>query len=334
MAQITDSKLYPMYFKPIYKRIMWGGDLMTRHLGRRLPSGRDPIAESWELCDREGDESVIANGEMKGRTISSLLKDNGRQVVGNSFAKGSRFPLLVKIIDAGKRLSLQVHPDEEACRQLPGAEPKTEMWYVLAAEPHAKIFAGLGRHCTMRRFIDSIGSDAVEACLQTFQSVPGDAYFINSGRVHAIDGGNLILEVQQNSNTTYRISDWGREDDNGKSRELHVDKALSCIHFGDRSSPRVPGVSGKAAYNRRFPLVNRCQFFNVDSLVLVEDWSDSTDGTSFHLLAAADHPVSIEGHDGKRTSLPPGRTCLVPAAYGKYSIRLEGKEATVVKTTL
>ncbi len=334
MAQFSEPKLYPMYFKPIYKRIMWGGDLMARHLGRKLPSGRDPVAESWELCDREGDESVIANGELKGQTLSSLLKDHGRQVVGKSFVKGARFPLLVKIIDAGQRLSLQVHPDEEACRQLPGAEPKTEMWYVLAAETHAKIFAGLSLHCTMWQFIDKIRTDAVEPCLQSFQSVPGDAYFISSGKVHAIDGGNLILEIQQNSNTTYRISDWGRVDDKGDSRELHVDKALNCIHFGDRSSPRIPGVSGKAAHNRRFPLVNRCQFFHVDSLDLVEDWSDSTDGTSFHLFTAVDQPVSLESADGKKTPLPLGRTCLVPAAYGKYSIRLDGKEATVVKTTL
>lgn len=334
MKRFTEDQLYPLLFEPIYKEIMWGGKLMKKHLKRDLPKAKNPIAEAWEISDRKGDESAVENGALAGTKIDKLLKKFGKQIIGDSYREGERFPLLVKIIDAGKRLSLQVHPDEEACLELKGAEPKTEMWYIIAAEDNGKIIAGLKQHCTQRQFIDSASSREIEGCLQTFKSVPGDAYFISAGRVHAIDAGNLLLEIQQNSNTTYRISDWGRVGMDGKPRELHVDKAIKCINFADRSSPRITGVAGTTSHNRKFPIINRCPFFIVDDLHLVDNWQDTTDGSSFHLLTPIESQVKIEGKDGE-TVIGRGRTCLVPANYGRYLIKLRGKkETTVVKTTL
>ena len=334
MRKITEDQLYPLLFEPIYVEIMWGGKLMKKHLKRDIPKAKNPIAEAWEISDRKGAESVIENGLLSGMSIDKLLKTYGKHLIGKSHQTGDRFPLLVKLIDAGKRLSLQVHPDEEACQKLKGAEPKTEMWYIIAAEKNGKIIAGLKPHCTQRQFVDNVESSDIEKCLQTFKSEPGDAYFISSGRVHAIDAGNLLLEIQQNSNTTYRISDWGRVGTDGKSRELHVEQALECINFADRSSPRITSVCGTTTHNRRFPIINRCPFFNVDDLRLVDNWKDTTDGASFHLLTAINSKIKIEGHTGE-TIVDRGRTCVIPANYGKYLIKVRAnKETTVIKTTL
>ncbi len=331
---IERDELYPLLFDPIYVNVMWGGDMLKSHFGRRAPEADVPVGESWEISDRDDAVSNVSNGPLKGRDIRSLIEFYGTSLLGDKFG-GGKFPLLIKLIDAGKRLSLQVHPDEDACARLPGAEPKTEMWYVLAAKPGAKIFAGLRSNCTQRQFLASMDSSDIENCLQSFASRPGDSYFINAGRVHAIGGGNLLIEIQQNSNTTYRLSDWGRVGTDGKPRQLHKREALDCINFTDRVSPRIPGVSGNSDYNRKFPIINRCPSFRVDELRIVEPWIDSTDKNSFHLVSAVNCTMRV-GLGPRSTEVAPGRTCLVPACFGKYQIGAEagGKEAVVLKTTL
>lgn len=333
MKKIDKSDLYPILFDPIYVEIMWGGTLMSSFLKRDIPKRKNPVAEAWEISDRKDAESIIGNGLLKGASIRELLNNYGKSFVGDVYKEDTRFPLLVKLIDAGKKLSLQVHPDEAACTKLEGAEPKTEMWYVIASTPKARIIAGLKSSCTQRKFLDSVGGSDIEDCLQTFKSVPGDAYFINSGTVHAIGAGNLLLEIQQNSNTTYRISDWGRKGLDGKPRELHIDEALQSINFADRSSPRITGVSGTVSHNRKFPIVNRCPFFHVEDLSLVEKWMDTTDGKTLHLITAVNNPVTIEGKS-EDVVVEPGRTIAIPANYGRYYINIGEKDTTVVKTTL
>lgn len=336
MAFVEKNQLYPLLFEPIYKEIMWGGDMMVSHLGRKLPESTMPVAESWEVSDRGDGQSVVENGEMKGESLHNLMEHFGRDLIGPNY-KGGPFPLLVKIIDAGKRLSLQVHPDEAACEKIgEGAEPKTEMWYIIAAKKGAKIIAGLKPSSTRCQFVDLIKSPEVENCLQTFDSVPRDAFFINAGRIHAIGAGNLLLEIQQNSNTTYRVSDWGRVGPDGKPRELHVEKALECISFMDRTSPRVTGVSDQVEHNRKFPIIRMCPFFKVDDLRLIEKWSDNTESTnSFHLITPIDNTVQVGLSERGLVDVEPGRTCVIPACYGTYEVLLttEG-ESTVVKTTL
>ena len=336
MEYVDKSQLYPLLFKPIYMERMWGGTQLAALPDREVPESDLPIGESWELVDREGEESVVTNGPLAGATIRELIEYYGKGLVGSNFA-GGKFPLLVKLIDAEKRLSLQVHPDKEACRRIGGgAEPKTEMWYIIKAKRGAKIMAGISASATKRMVVENLSSQAVEDHLQVFPSIPGDAYFISSGTLHAIGSGNLLLEVQQNSDTTYRASDWGRVDQHGKQRELHVEKALESINFTDRTSPRIAGVSDKVDRNRKFAVVNRCPFFQVDDLRLVEPWRDDTGSTSsFHLITAINNPVSIQCLSQETVLLPPATTCLIPAAVGPYQINpLEKGESSVVRTSL
>lgn len=339
MNMLQQNDLYPLKFYPLYFTRMWGGTQLSRVLNRELPETDEPIGESWELVDRDDVQSQVSNGPLAGRTIRELMEYYGRALLGGKW-NGNRFPLLVKLIDAGQRLSLQVHPDEQACARIgDGAEPKTEMWYILSAQKGAKILAGLSNRATKRRLIDNLNSPDVENLLHVYASQPLDAYFISAGTLHAIGEGNLLLEIQQNSDTTYRVSDWGRVDQNGNSRELHVQKAMESIDFMNRTTPRIPGVVGTAPHNRKFPVVNRCRFFTVDSLALVSPWRDETSITgSFHYISAINHPVrltrSIEEKENG-IDLLPGESALIPACYGQYAIHplVEGT-VTVLRTTL
>jgi mannose-6-phosphate isomerase len=333
---IDREKLYPFIFKPIYLEKMWGGTQIKEFLKRDdTPDLKDPIGESWELVDREGEQSVVANGPLKGATISQLVKQYGKSLLGSKY-NGGRFPLLVKIIDASERLSLQVHPDEQACARLgEGAEPKTEMWYILNSQKNAKIMAGVSPRSTKQKVLSTMQTAEVEDQLQIFESEPGDAYFISSGTLHAIGEGNLLIEIQQNSDTTYRVSDWGRVDKNGNSRELHVEKALESINYINRTSPRIPGVVGIVQHNRKFPVVNRCRFFSVDDLRLIGEWSeDTTVSGSFHLISCINKCIRISTTESS-LDLKPGQTCLIPANLGSYRILpMEAGETDVLKTTL
>ena len=339
MDFVTHDRLYPMKFIPIYQERMWGGTLMPEILRREVPAGKEPIGESWELVDRDGEVSILENGPMAGATLHELLQNYGKALLGSKAPDSERFPLLVKLIDAGDRLSLQVHPDENACREIGnGAEPKTEMWYIIAARKDAKILAGLQGRATKQKLISQMSSPAVEELLQVYPSQAGDAYFITSGTLHAIGGGNLILEIQQNSDTTYRVSDWGRVDANGKSRELHVDVGIKSINFMNRTSPRVAGVSGITNHNRKYDVVTTCPFFTVNDLRLISTWNDDTlNGGSFHLISAVNGPVVVgrSGDETRSVRLEAGESCLVPACFGKYEITpVNPGETTVIKTTL
>lgn len=330
------EQLYPLKFRPIYQERIWGGTLMEEHLNRTLPEHGDPIGESWELSDRDDAQSVVAEGALADWTVNELFHYYRSAFAGSAAMKYTRFPLLVKLIDAGERLSLQVHPDENACAQLGnGAEPKTEMWYVIAARKNAKILAGLNPRSTRLQIMEKLDSPEVETLLQVYPSLPGDAYFIQSGTLHAIGAGNLILEIQQNSDTTYRISDWGRVGSDGKPRQLHREAGLKSICFTNRTTPRIAGVSVSTAFNRKFEVVKLCPYFKVADLRLVSPWVDDTSpGNSFHLLSAVHGWVQV-GRDTRVATLLPGESALVPACFGAYTVTpLDEGETVVVKTTL
>lgn len=333
---VDRDKLYPLVFKPIYHGKMWGGTRIKDILKRDdLPETTEPIGEAWELVDREDEQSVVANGPLKGTTLGKLVKHYGKTLLGDKY-KGGRFPLLVKIIDASERLSLQVHPDEQACARIgDGAEPKTEMWYILNSRKGAKIMAGMNPRSTKQQLLNTMESAEVEKHLQVFSSDPGDAYFITSGTLHAIGEGNLLLEVQQNSDTTYRVSDWGRVDADGNPRELHVEKALESINYINRTSPRIPGVVGVVNHNRKFPIVNRCRFFLVDDLRLIGEWNENTSNSgSFHLITSINKEIRI-ATENVNVDLKAGQSCLIPACLGAYRILpMEPGETDVLKTTL
>ncbi len=331
-------KLYPMKFIPIYMVRMWGGTMMTDILNREVPfNGTDPIGESWELVDRDGEQSVVAEGALAGKTMEELMKQYRFDILGPKGGSAERFPLLVKLIDAGERLSLQVHPDNEACARIGGgAQPKTEMWYILGCREDGCILAGLSSKATKSLLLEKMNSSEVEELLQKFDSVPGDGYFITSGTLHAIGGGNLILEIQQNSDTTYRISDWGRVDQHGKARELHVEKGMTSINFFNHAGCRIAGDVNNTKFNRKIPMIKDCPYFSIETLHLCESLQENTkESGSFHLLSSAKGSFVIKA-DGLETEIKMGETVLVPYSVGSYVISpVAGDEKNIlIKTTL
>lgn len=215
---------------PIYQPRVWGGRGLQAILGRMLP-GEDPIGESWEIVDRPEAQSRLVTGELSGKTLQEALDSHRASIMGPNWS-GDRFPLLVKWLDCKERLSLQVHPPAEVASDL-GGEPKTENWYVAHTEGDAAILVGLKGSVSREEFAAALKEERVEELVNRYPTKPGDSMFVPSGRIHAIDGGNLILEIQQNSDTTYRVYDWGRVGLDGKSRELHVEQSLASIHFDD-----------------------------------------------------------------------------------------------------
>lgn len=232
-----------MSFTPLYKERVWGGRGLELKLGRTLPRGK-MIGESWELVDREDEQSVVAVGTHKGKTIRELLEKHAVNILGPG-REGSRpFPILIKWLDCQERLSLQVHPPAEIAPLL-GGEPKTENWYIADCDENASLIVGLKQGVTREQFTQALKDNKVAACVHRFPVKAGDSILVESGRVHAIDAGNLILEIQQNSDTTYRVYDWARVGLDGAPRQLHIEQSLQSIDFEDfepRPLKIVPGA--------------------------------------------------------------------------------------------
>jgi len=218
-------------FEPHYFERAWGGQSLRHVLSRKIPSGKK-IGESWELVDREDYQSSLTNHEYKTYSIRELLQLKSEFIMGPGWDKNRRFPILVKWLDCTERLSLQVHPPARWADAL-GGQPKTENWYIMHADDNAALFLGLKKGKTKKDFLEALAEENLESVCQQIKSKPGNSVLVESGRMHAIDGGNLILEIQQNSDTTYRVYDWGRRDKNGNSRKLHVEESLKCIDFND-----------------------------------------------------------------------------------------------------
>jgi mannose-6-phosphate isomerase len=221
----------PLLFLPVYQTRVWGGRALTPAFGRLLPEGQK-IGESWEIVDRPREQSVVARGPHAGRSLRDLLEESGAAIMGRAWPAGRPFPVLVKWLDCQDRLSLQVHPPAAVAAEL-GGEPKTENWYIARADPHASLIVGLRRGVTRAAFERGLADQTLESLVHRFPVQAGDSMLVRSGRIHAIDGGNLILEIQQNSDTTYRVYDWGRMGDDGRPRQLHVKESLRCIDFND-----------------------------------------------------------------------------------------------------
>ncbi len=307
--------LYPLKFKPILMERVWGGTALARY-GKPIPPGKQ-IGESWEISDRDEAQSVVANGPLAGQTLRQLVQTLGEQLLGGPGAAARppgrarspnaprRFPLLVKLLDCRERLSLQVHPPPSVAAPL-GGEPKTEMWYILDAAPDAHLIAGLRRGVTREAFQAAIRNpkSKIEDFVHRFPVRAGDSIFIPSGRVHAIDAGLVIVEIQQNSDTTYRVYDWGRVGLDGKPRPLHLAESLASIDFQDfEPSPT--------------PLPIECEHFRVEKLA--GGFSGHCDGSSFHILAGIAGRLDVNGE-----SLGVGEFILLPAALGEYTVTGDG----------
>src|SRR6266404_7841675 len=226
----------PLTFRPIFQERIWGGRKLAELFGKDLPVSKR-IGESWEIVDRPEAQSVVTNGPLRDKTLHELWNGNRKEVFSEAGPRrrplpSDRFPLLIKLLDAQDKLSLQVHPTEEVARVLSG-EPKTEFWYVAAADPNAELYVGLRASLTREEFGDAVKQGTVADCVHKVWVKGGDAMFLPAGRFHAVGGGNLLVEIQQNSDTTYRVFDWNRVDDKGKPRQLHVEQALQSIDFND-----------------------------------------------------------------------------------------------------
>ena len=222
----------PISFHPIYKQRIWGGRALEDVYQRTLPSADEPYGESWEISDRVNDQSVITNGTYAGKTLNQIWQNHREEVFGKNLPDSDRFPLLFKILDSSSDLSLQVHPPTESALAL-GGESKTEMWYIAQADLGAKLHVGLKKGVSKEEFETAIFEGTVAEKVHTLSPETGDHLHLDSGRLHAIGAGFLIYEIQQNSDTTYRVFDWNRMGFDGTPRELHIAESLACIDFSD-----------------------------------------------------------------------------------------------------
>jgi len=230
-------------FKPVYQERVWGGRTLETFLGRKLPGTR-PIGESWELVDRSEAQSVVVNGPWAGQTLHEVMADHSAEIMGPAWPKERPFPILVKWLDCRERLSLQVHPPAAVAVRL-GGEPKTENWYVARAEPGAAVLAGLKSGVDAAQFRAALQDNSAESLVHRLPTLAGDSILIHSGVMHAIDGGNLILEIQQNSDTTYRVYDWGRVGLDGKPRTMHIEQSLASLAANTAGPPRIVRTADK-----------------------------------------------------------------------------------------
>ena len=295
---------------------VWGGGKIATKLGKPLPADV-PIGESWELVDREDAQSVVATGELAGTTLHDLWTKMRVPIFGSSLPDTPRFPLLAKILDARETLSVQVHPPAHRAAELKG-EPKTEMWYLLDAEPGAELFAGFRKGTMRADFERALGEGRVADLLHRAPVRAGDAMFIPSGRCHAIGAGCLIVEIQQNSDTTYRVFDWNRTGLDGKSRALHVAESLASIDFDDHEPP-LARPDGE--------VIVSCPEFHVERWNLAAPRrDDSAAGVIFTVLTGE----VICG----ASRFNPGEFFILPAASGDRILSPSGSAATVLRTTL
>ncbi|MFC1765873.1 type I phosphomannose isomerase catalytic subunit [Planctomycetota bacterium] len=228
-ATMPGMNAYPLTFEPIFKSRIWGGQRLKQVFDKKLPAD-EKIGESWELADLPQDKSTIANGAWTGRSLGEIVALHALDITGSVDSVGP-FPLLIKLLDAQTALSVQVHPDAKTCRRTGKGDPKTECWYIMQADPGAFIYKGLKSGTTRAAFTQAIGTGSVENLLQKVPVRVGECHFLPSGTTHAIGSGLLIAEIQQPSDTTYRVFDFNRLGTDGKPRELHVTDALESIHF-------------------------------------------------------------------------------------------------------
>jgi mannose-6-phosphate isomerase len=237
---------------------VWGGRRLESEFGKQLPPQR-PIGESWEIVDRPEAQSIVRNGPLRGKNLHELWTQYRAEIFGD-VADSPRFPLLLKLLDAHDKLSLQVHPPKEVANGL-GGEPKTEFWYVAAADLGAELYLGFCESITRAQFEKALRDGTAADHVHKIRVKSGDAAFLPAGRLHALGAGNLLIEIQQNSDTTYRVFDWNRVDDKGKQRQLHINQALQCIYFNDVRPRLLHRKSGQLLRDNLFEI----QKWNLDS---------------------------------------------------------------------
>ena len=310
--------LYPLKFQPIYKHKIWGGNLLQTLYGRTLPDDR--TGEAWEVSCREEDVSVIANGPFSGRSLRELAEEYGAAVCGSAPMENGRFPLLLKYLDVQTDLSVQVHPTPEYIRQYgqPGEEAKVEIWYVLHAEPDAKIICGLRDGITEKELRQAAEQKQLGSCLKEQPVQTGDVLFISPGTVHAACAGLFLFELQQSSDTTFRLYDYDRIDTDGRPRRLDLEKSLRCIRYD--AAPELlclPAFCTADGISRR--RLKQCDRFVLDELRLEQAQGAFHTGNEFCILTCIDGQADISTAV-LNVTLNRGESALLPAAMGAYTL--------------
>jgi mannose-6-phosphate isomerase len=307
----------PLTFAPLFQERIWGGRKLAALFGKRLPAS-ERIGESWEIVDRPDTQSVVANGPLKGKTLHELWTQDRQSIFGD-VPDAPRFPLLIKLLDAQGKLSLQVHPPEKIAAKLDG-EAKTECWYVAAAKRGAEIYAGFKRSITRDEFEKALAAGSAAHLVHTVKVKPGDAMLLPAGRFHGIGGGCVLVEVQQNSDTTYRLFDWNRLDAaTGKPRQLHLEQALECIDFNDLA-PRLVELRGE--------LLVRHELFEVQKWNL-DSPREIVARAQFAIVCCLTGKLSCADVD-----LAPGGFFLVPASLQDRQLHPRAKATTLLRVTI
>jgi mannose-6-phosphate isomerase len=310
--------LYPLIFQPIFKERIWGGRNLERLYHKPLPP-KVPIGESWEITDRPEGVSAIANGPLAGKDLRWLMENHRADLLGKE-SSAQRFPLLVKILDCQETLSVQVHPPATVATELRG-EPKTEMWYVADATPDAALYVGLKNGVTRAEFEKRVTNGTVADALHRIRVQAGDVMFLPSGRVHAIGGGNVIFEIQQNSDTTYRVFDWNRVGLDGKPRELHMRESLASIDFNDHE-PRL--IGSKYSRNPKFAVryLVHDPLFHIDACKVKRGERFYLSAETLQILALIKGRLRIT-YGECEVRLEAGGFVVLPASLGRVTVNAE-----------
>lgn len=318
------SYLSYLAFQPIYQKKVWGGFNIESFLGRRVPHDQ-PIGESWDVVDRKDAQSIIKNGPCKGMSLRKALEFYTEDIMGPQWPINKPFPILVKWLDCQDKLSLQVHPPKHLAQELEG-ESKCENWYFAMTRPQARVMAGLREEISLSEFKKAIDENRLEDCVNTLSVQKGDSLFVPSGRIHAIDAGSLILEIQENSDTTYRVWDWNRLGLDGKPRDLHIAKSLKSINFKDKSPQLIkPGPTVQ--------LLVDCPSFRIRKYTLLpgEKTLNIGVGQGASLLSVVEGRLNLIGASVQNLDdLSMGNTVLLP--YAQH-FSFEALEPSVVLLT-
>lgn len=315
---------YPLQFEPIFKTRIWGGRALESVLGREIPDG--PVAESWEIAAHANGDTAVTAGPLAGQTLSQVLDKWGEKLVGSRNREAlelGRFPLLIKFLDANRWLSVQVHPDDAYGLAHEGDLGKTEMWVVLHAQPQAEVIFGLKQGVGQADFAQAVAEGRVEETLHRVVVTPGDVIFVPAGTVHALGPGVIVAEIQQNSDTTYRIYDWGRTDADGRPRDLHTEKALEVIDWAQiEPSPVQPLPRSGAPRGIGVEEIGCCAYFQTERVVMGggRTYTGACTGDTFEIWAVLSGQVELEWTGG-RLSLSGVSWVLLPAALGDFHLR-------------
>ncbi|AUC80840.1 type I phosphomannose isomerase catalytic subunit [Lacinutrix sp. Bg11-31] len=316
------KKRYPIKFQPIFKEKIWGGNKLKSVLGKK--TSIETLGESWEISDVDDDVSIVANGDFKGQSLQSLLKEYKSDFIGikNYQTFGNKFPLLIKFIDAKEDLSIQLHPNNELAAKRHNSFGKTEMWYVMQADIDANLIVGFNEEMTSKKYLKHLSSKTLPDILNFDKVKSGDAYFIDVGRIHAIGAGVMLAEIQQTSDITYRVYDWDRVGVNGNSRDLHNDLAIDAINFNMKDDFRI---SYSKIENKTNKLVT-CTYFTVNYLsIQFEKLSKKNTFDSFIIYICVEGEATIEV-EGFIETIKKGETILMPAAISSFQINAESAE--------